>query len=99
MRVADNLMMNAIQHTPHGGTVWLGTFSAADNIAIWFFDYVQQTYSFDTTEYMYLVIQNEGLGIDEANETYLFNPLYQVDQARSKINANGTGMGLSGWQT
>ena len=95
MRVADNLMMNAIQHTPQDGNVWIGTFSNEDNIPSWLFDYVQTSYSFDTNEHMYLVVQNEGIGIDEANKRYLFNPLYQVDQARSKKEAHGTGLGLS----
>lgn len=95
MRVADNMMMNAIQHTPHGGKIWIAAFSDMAHIPTWLFDYVKDTYNFDTTHQMYLLVQNEGEGIDEDSKAHLFDPLYQVDQARSKKDAHGTGLGLS----
>jgi len=95
IRVADNLMMNAIQHTPEERHIWMGTFSDRTGMPTWLFDYVQQTFQFDTDAYMYLIVQNEGKGIDKENITALFDPLYQADQARSKKDALGTGLGLS----
>src|SRR5699024_1789136 len=61
----------------------------------WLFDYVTPSYSFNTEKYMYIIVQNEGSGISEVNQKLLFDPLYQVDQARSKKIAHGTGLGLS----
>lgn len=95
MRVADNLMSNAIHHTPSQGKIWLSTFSEKVDTPTWLFDYVQSSYNFDTEKYMYLIIQNEGIGIEKANQEALFDPLYQVDQARSKKAMHGTGLGLS----
>lgn len=95
MRVVDNLMINAIQHTPEDGYIWMSTFSEKTAIPTWLFDYVQENYEFDTEKNMYLIVQNEGKGIKASAQTALFDPLYQVDQARSKKDAHGTGLGLS----
>lgn len=95
MRVVDNLMSNAIHHTPIQGKIWLSTFSEEVDIPNWLFEYVAPSYSFNTEKYMYIIVQNEGSGISEVNQKLLFDPLYQVDQARSKKIAHGTGLGLS----
>lgn len=95
MRVADNLMSNAIHHTPRNGNIWLSTFSDEANIPNWLFDYVKTSYTFNTAEYIYMIVQNDGDGIEKENREALFDPLYQVDQARSKQTAHGTGLGLS----
>src|SRR5699024_7780119 len=95
MRVADNLMSNAIHHTNVKGQSWLSTFSEKADNRIWLFDYVTSSYTCNTEKYMYLIVQNEGSGISEVNQELLFDPLYQVDQARSKKIAHGTGLGLS----
>lgn len=95
MRVADNLMINAIQHTESYGKIWMSTFSEQADEPTWLFDYVRHSYEFNMDEFMYLIVQNEGIGINEANRAALFDPLYQVDQARSKKDAHGTGLGLS----
>src|SRR5699024_9050657 len=39
MRVADNLMSNAIHHTTVKGKIWLSTFSEKADIPSWLFDY------------------------------------------------------------
>src|SRR5699024_11182079 len=90
MRVADNLMMNAIQHTPPSGKVWIVTLSDACNIDNWLFDFVRNTYTFDFNQFAYLIVQNEGKGIPAEKLEFLFDPLYQVDQSRSKKDAHGT---------
>ncbi len=95
MRVADNLMMNAIQHTPELGKIWIVTLSEASNLENGLFEFVKNTYTFDFTKYAYLVVQNEGEGVPEEKLNFLFDPLYQVDQARSKKDSHGTGLGLS----
>lgn len=95
MRVADNLMSNAIHHTPAQGRIWFSTFSEKADIPNWLFDYVKLSYNLDTEKYMYIVVQNDGIGIEEVNQAALFDPLYQVDQARSKKSTHGTGLGLS----
>lgn len=95
MRVADNLMMNAIQHTPPSGKVWIIALSEASNLEDWLYGFARNGYTFDFGKYAYLIVQNEGEGIPEENIPYLFDPLYQADQARSKKDASGTGLGLS----
>ncbi len=95
MRVADNLMMNAIQHTLEKGKIWICSVSESANLDDWLFTFVRNTFTFDFDRHAYLIVQNEGRGIPSENIDYLFDPLYQVDQARSKKDAHGTGLGLS----
>ena len=95
MRVADNLMMNAIRHTYKEGNIWLIALSEANQLSNWLFDFVEESFTFDFAKNTYLIVQNEGEGIPEEKLPLLFEPLYQVDQARSKKDAHGTGLGLS----
>lgn len=94
IRVVDNLMINAIRHTPEHGQIWIAALSAPMK-EDWFYPYMTAHYRFDFTAYTYVIVQNEGEGIPENKIDYLFDPLYQVDQARSKKDAHGTGLGLS----
>src|SRR5699024_1627266 len=74
MRVVDNLMSNAIHHTPMQGKIWLSTFSEKVDIPNWLFDYVTPSYSFNTEKYMNIIVQNEGSGITEINQKLLLDP-------------------------
>lgn len=95
IRVADNLVMNAIQHTDVGKSIWIAAFSDELHIPSWLFPFVKDVYQFDFEKYAYIVVQNEGKGIEGSAMQHIFQPLYQVDQARSKKDTRGTGLGLS----
>ncbi|HLR69919.1 MAG TPA: HAMP domain-containing sensor histidine kinase, partial [Pseudogracilibacillus sp.] len=69
--------------------------SEASDLGHWLFEYVRKSYTFNFSKFAYIIVQNEGEGISEDKIDYLFDPLYQVDQARSKKDAHGTGLGLS----
>lgn len=95
IRVADNLMSNVIQHTDQGQQVWLAALSKGNDLPNWLFDFVKKAMSFDFQKNVYLIVQNEGMGITKEKISRVFDPLYQADQARSKKEARGTGLGLS----
>lgn len=94
VRIADNLMTNAIQHTEVGGEICIASLSSLANVKF-LFDFVYQDYHFDFENNAYLIVQNEGNGIPETEIPQLFNPLYQADKSRSKKDAHRTGLGLS----
>lgn len=94
IRVVDNLMSNAIQHTQAGQKIWLAAFTPIRAIPLSLFDFVYQQFEFEQ-EFTYLIVQNEGKDISQEELQHVFDPLYQVDQARSKKDARGTGLGLS----
>lgn len=93
MRVVDNLMTNAIQHTEIEGNIWIAALSEYE--VDWLYEFVQVSYSFDFVKNVYVIVQNEGQGIAEEQIQYIFDPLYQADEARSKHSTHGTGLGLS----
>lgn len=95
VRVVDNLMMNAIHHTPENHSIWMKAFSNKSGVPSWLFRFVTEDYTFDFENYAYVIVQNEGEGIKAENLRNVFEPLYQVDQARSKKETHGTGLGLS----
>ncbi|MCM3715754.1 HAMP domain-containing histidine kinase [Alkalihalobacillus oceani] len=94
MRVADNLMSNAILHTAPGKTIWLAVFSDTRRQPEWLFPFAAEQMPF-AEEALYLVVQNEGKGVKKEQGPYVFDPLYQADQARTKKESRGTGLGLS----
>lgn len=92
MRVMDNLISNAWTYTEQGGFIGIAAFEPS-HIPLWCKDFVKS--SFKEAEGVYLVVQNsgEGISLEECNK--LFEPLYQVDQSRSKAGQRGAGLGLS----
>ncbi len=95
IRVADNLMSNAIQHTKLDGHISIGAVSNDQELPSWLFPFVQKYCDFTHKDCVYLIVQNEGVGIEREKWNHIFDALYQADQARSKKDARGTGLGLS----
>ncbi|RKJ35344.1 ATP-binding protein, partial [Butyricicoccus sp. 1XD8-22] len=96
MRVCDNLMSNAISHTPIEGEIWIDVSSFGQTTSEeWLFDFIRKSADFYDKESVYLIVQNEGDGIPKDKIDYVFDPLFLVDQARSKSDSQRTGLGLS----
>ncbi|MDQ0341123.1 signal transduction histidine kinase [Caldalkalibacillus uzonensis] len=95
IRVADNLMSNAIQHTQQGAHIGLAAVSADWPLPEWLFPFVQEQVRFDCQDRVFLIVQNEGEGIAKEKLAHVFEPLYQADQAGTKQDARRTGLGLS----
>lgn len=95
MRVMDNLMNNAIHHTPKGGRIGIAAISRVEGAPDWLFDFIDDQFQFQFDENVYLTVQNDGNGMSKENVERVFEPLYQADQARRKRHDHGTGLGLS----
>lgn len=95
IRVVDNLVTNAIQHTQRGGEIWVAALADTESKLDWLFEFAKMSYTFDFEAYAYLIVQNDGKGIALAEINQVFDPLFQTDQARNKSNLRGTGLGLS----
>lgn len=95
IRVADNLIMNAIQHTDEGKSICICAFSDEAGKPETLFSFVNEAYTFQFDHFAYITVQNEGVGIRADDLPYIFDPLYQADESRSKKDTSGTGLGLS----
>ena len=91
MRVLDNLLSNAWAYTNPGGTIKIAAFEAPD-MPDWCITGVQQS---ATKQGAYIVVQNSGATIPEVQCTQMFEPLVQMDDARSHMGQRGAGLGLS----
>lgn len=94
-RVVDNIVSNAIRHTVEGGHIWLGAFSTEVLLPDWVDKICQDTLETYVTPGLFLIIKNEGKVISEKDREKLFKPFYQGDEARSKKEHKGVGLGLS----
>lgn len=90
MRVMDNIMSNAFMHA-----------ASMVNVAIINAKAENHTPLADLQPYLnkqtgvYIIVQNDGEIIAQEALPYVFDPLYQVDTARTKTGERGTGLGLS----
>lgn len=88
MRVLDNLLSNAWRYTNIGGTIRIAAFNAHTKPHWCAMDLPKMTGA-------YIVVTNTGGAIPVEQLNQIFEPLYQVDQARTKTGNRGTGLGLT----
>lgn len=88
MRVLDNLLSNAWRYTNANGTIRIAAFNpyAKPN---WCAMHLPKKTG------VYIIVTNTGAEIPAEQWEQIFEPLYQVDKARTKTGNRGTGLGLS----
>lgn len=89
MRVMDNAMMNAIQHAATKVSAFTAEATAMRMLVY------EDIAPYITDDALYIVVQNDGAGIDKEAAKHVFDPLYQADTARTKAGNRGSGLGLS----
>lgn len=87
VQVMDNLVTNAICYSPEGGAISL----YATNKQSCLPPFVART----NEQRLYIFVKDEGQGIPSGVQRQLFDPFFQVEQARSQTNDKGVGLGLS----
>lgn len=89
IRVVDNLVANAVKFTPPTGTIRL--IATQD-------PHKEKLYSFTKDNCIkkgtYFIVENSGDGITKEDLERVLQPLYQVNEARTKEGI-GTGLGLT----
>lgn len=88
IRVADNLVANAVKFTPENGTIQMVATENPHNENLFSF-----TKDVCTKRGTYFIVENSGEGIKKEELEHILQPLYQVDEARTK-SGSGTGLGL-----
>ncbi len=94
-RVIDNIVSNAIRHTHPGGHIWLGAFATGESLPDWVDEACKAALKRYICPGLFLIVKNEGKAILEKDRGNLFKPFYQGDEARSKKEHKGVGLGLS----
>ncbi|WP_100371748.1 sensor histidine kinase [Bacillus sp. FJAT-45037] len=86
IQVMDNLVTNALRHTPKGKSIEL--------VATTKRELLPEEIGWEDA-YVYFMIQDEGIGIATEELERIFQLFYQVDEARHKVNGKGAGLGLA----
>lgn len=89
IRVADNLVANAVKFTPQNGTIRIVATQEPQKEKLFSF-----TKKVCIKEGTYFIVENSGEGIEQEEIAKILEPLYQVDKARTK-SGSGTGLGLT----
>lgn len=94
-RVIDNIVSNAIRYTKSGNHIWLGAFVTGESLPDWVDEPCKEALKRYVGPGLFLIVKNEGKTILEKDRENLFKPFYQGDEARSKKEHKGVGLGLS----
>ncbi len=106
-QVLNNLVSNALRHTPAGGSITLsaaadgpqqaeeaGTASASGQVS----DHEQlntQNSTLNTQHAVLIRVCDTGAGIEAEDLPQIFHRFYRADKARQRIDSAGSGLGLA----
>jgi signal transduction histidine kinase len=95
LRIADNLMANAIRHTGEGGTILAAAVSANESLP----DAVYPPFRDELEKWRkdgaILLVQNEGSYIPEQLQKTIFLPFVQGEDSRARGGSSGIGLSIS----
>lgn len=89
MRVLDNVVGNAWTYTNAGGAIRIASFEGP-TCPNWYIGQHDMN-----GRGVYIVVQNSGQMLSQVQCARMFEPLHQLDEARSHIGQRGAGLGLS----
>lgn len=100
LRLFDNLLVNALHHTKKGKRIWACVLSLENEFPSYIFSEARSflKQQSNNQQGLWIIVQNEGETIPEAEYAKLFEPLYQRDPSRGKMTNRGnrgSGLGLS----
>jgi len=84
-KVAMNLIVNAAEAMPDGGTIFIETRNQYFDQATLAYDQIEEG------EYIIMEVADEGFGISEEDQEKIFEPFY----SKKKLGRSGTGLGMS----
>ena len=87
-QVFNNLISNAVHHTPSGGRIVLRVLLCSDAQGT-------PTVEGDVPRHALFVIEDTGAGIGEKDLPFIFERFYKADPSRNRSAVGGSGLGLA----
>ncbi|MEH6942694.1 sensor histidine kinase [Bacillus sp. JJ722] len=94
-RVVDNLVGNAIRHTPPDGELWIAVIHSQQQLPDWIFPAVKPELEDWRSYGTIVIVQNEGKAVPRHMKEHLFKPFVQAEEARGAGGSAGLGLSIA----
>ena len=95
IRIADNLVSNAIRHTPAGGQILLAAISSGHPLPVDVWSDLRIELEAWRENDTLLLVQNDGDSIPEAIRDAIFEPFVQGEASRATGGSSGLGLSIA----
>ncbi|WP_042345208.1 sensor histidine kinase [Bacillus massiliigorillae] len=95
VRVMDNIVGNAIRHTPLDGALRLAVIHSRQALPEWIFPIVKAKLESWRSDGTIVLVQNEGEAVPHYMKEALFQPFVQAEEARGAGGSAGLGLSIA----